>query len=388
MKRKHQKILGGTLIFIALYSILFSGTPRFSAQGAEHMLADVSAYFSKEATKRNQEAKLQYSEVEIHGFAYEKWARISNLSLDWMLQQWHGPARFGISTASANLTPDPVSKNRMTFTLGDAINFIAGSELIARVEPSSPLLYAITRPRNPSDAHVVHHLNLPSHIRITTPEPKREMLLSLAPKSFAEATLFDAQNHARAKVVAGDIQLREGDKQWNSKSAELHYDSLQNTSEKTESKGTITLDQLRFTRGASTTTPFTLNTAWAMKEQHTISGATDAISLALEQCLLADGKVKISVNGTLTMEIDDAMYGELEIEINDVHQFVGSRLIAPDKQALALALLGEIMDADMNTRHQTIITIRREKNGTWMVGKMPLSTLLDKGFLSIFIFSE
>ena len=388
MNLKSKQIIGGTAIFIALYTILFSGTPRFSSVDAERMLSDMSAYFSKEASSRNQEAKLQYSEVEIHGFAYEKWARVSNLSLDWMLQQWQGSSRFAISTSAADLIPDPINERRITLKLGDVINLIAGSELLARVEPSQPLIYSMVRTATTPPGTTTHRLTLPADMRITTPEPKRNILLALDAPVLADITLSDTQKQLRAVLTTGGLRATMGEDSWSARSAELHYDALQSTSEATGSKGTLTLDQLRFTRKEAATTPATLTAAWTMKEQHTISGATEAISLSLDQCLLADGTLKIVANGMVNFDIDDAAYGDVILEINDASAFIKSSLIKEDKKAAALAMLSGIMGQDMTGHKQAIINITRMKNGVWMVGKVPLAELLEEGFSDIFIFNR
>ena len=126
-----SKILGGASIAVALYAVLAGGMPNFSNTTAERMLSELATHLSTEANHRGKEAKLQYSNVEIHGIAYDKWAHITHPSLDIIHQQWQGGKRFGISTEGAELFPDQTSQQRLNIRLPQVVNLIVSSELLA-----------------------------------------------------------------------------------------------------------------------------------------------------------------------------------------------------------------------------------------------------------------
>lgn len=383
-----RPMLGSAAMIAALYTILFSGIRNFNSEDAERMLAELSQHFTKESTRRGKEAKLQYSAVETQGFAYDKTASISNLSLDFIYQQWQGGRRFGISTDEMDLLPDQANPARLVMRFANALNLISSSELLARIQPAKPVLYAVNLKPSKDEA-IIHRIVVPGNINITTLEPRREFYLKLKDPLQAEIAFYELQQHLRAQVKSGAMQTLLPTGSWRVGGVDLRYESLQRSAEAVKSKGTIAINDLAFTFGNIVSPPYNATAAWAMKEQRNISGATDSAQIVIEHGLLASGDMKISANGTLYLDIDDSMYGELVFEITNPAAFLQSSWILPAKRAAARDMLVAITgDDDMESHTQLIISLERDKNGRWQVGKQPLDALLEKGLMDMFIFGK
>lgn len=389
MRRKPSAIspvLGSVAIVVALYTVLFGGMRNFTGEDAERMLADLSTHLSTESARRSKETKLQYSAVEMEGIAYDKVAHVSNLSLDFIYQQWQGGRRFGISTERADIVPDQADPKRMIMRFSDMLNIISSSQLLAMVRPAKPIIYTTNlKPKN-ADA-VVHKIVVPGNISITTLAPKHEFHLKLKQPVQAEVSFFKAQHKLNAQILAGAVQAYMPSGSWQLGDADIRYDSIQRSTETVESKGTLTLNNIAFTIGNIVSSPYTMTAAWMLKEQRNISGANDASELVIEHGLLTNGDMKLAINGTVNVDIDDTAYGELVLEITNPEVFLESSLIWPEKRALARQLLAEIM-GDSDEHKQAIINISRGKNGSWQIGKMTLDALIEKGLMNIFIFGK
>ncbi len=382
-----QRVLGSTAIIGALYMILFSGIPNLSNDDAERMLSELASHFSTEASYRGGEAKLQYSNVEVHGFAYDKWARTSNLAFDFMYPQWQGHNRLGLSTQNADLIPDHTTPQRMTLRFTDAINLISGSELLAIMHPVKPILYAINQKPAATDGAISHRLIIPANIDISMLQPKRELKIELPEPIRLDVNFFKTQHRLHAHLVSGIAAILSPSGRWSMENADIRYDTLQKSPDTVESKGTLTLDRLAFARDGISTSPFAATAAWGLKEQRNISGSVDTMSLEIDHGLLTNGDVKVSATGNVNFDIDDAPYGEIVVEISNPADFAKSGWIAKDKQEEALALLDEILGEKIGSHKQAIINIARAKNGEWKIGKLPLNEELTKKILNILIFN-
>ena len=381
-----QRLLGSTVIVGALYIILFSGTPNFSNDDAEYLLSNFSTHLSEESGARGSEAKLQYSHIEVQGFAYDKWARISNFALDFMTPQWQGQSRLGLSTKNADLVPDHTSAKRATMRFPEAINLISGSQLLAILQPDKPIIYGINQ-QPTGDGEITHRIVIPTNLNISMLEPKRNLRIELTDPIQVDASFFKTQHRLRGHVVSGVARILSQGDQWGIENVDIRYDSLQKSTNIIESKGTLTLDRLTFARAGISTTPLAATAAWLMKEQRNINDSVESIKLEIEHGLITNGDSKISVTGDINFDIDDAAYGELVVEISNPTEFVKSGWIAKNKQEEALSLLDEILGEKIGSHKQAIINIVRTKNGEWKVGKVLLDEDLGKKIVNIFIFN-
>jgi hypothetical protein len=386
-KSMASPVLGGAAILVALYTVLFGGVQNFTTEDAEHLLEDLSSHLSEESSYRGKETKLQYNNLEIKGFAYEKFAHVSKLSLDFIYQQWQGGTRLGISTENAELIPDPSNGSRTFLRLGDGVNLISSSELLAIIKPAKPLLYSFNKHPKEEGA-VKHRLQVPGNIGVTMLNPKREVTLQLSKPAHADITFFEDRHRLRTQIVSGPLVALMDSGYWRIDDADIRYDSVQRSADVAESKGTLTLENIGFNRKEVNPDPYNLTAAWTLREQKNIGGATDSSQLDIEHCLLTDDNVKIAVNGVVNFDIDDKAYGELTVEISNPSLFLKSAWISPNKRELATSLLHEVLGDDADIEKQIIITLSRPKDGQWRIGKMPLDALLDKGFLSLFPFLD
>lgn len=381
------QLLGGAAILGALYVILFSGTPNFSSEDAEHILADLASHYSEEATRRGSEAKLQYSNVEIHGLAYDKWAHVNNLAVDFIYQQWQEHTRFSFSTQSAELFPDHANPARISLRFSDAVNVISGSDLLAMVQPLQPIIYSFNRKPADMEGAIRHRVTMPGNLDVTLLNPKRTIHVELATPAQMEADFFETQHRLHARALSGTMQIRTEDSTWRVENADIRYDSLQKGPAITESKGTATLDKILYSRADARTSPFVATGAWSLREQRNISGSVESMILAIDHGLLTNGDSKLSINGDVNFDIDDTAYGELVVEISNPQQFVESGWIAKGKEQEALALLDEIVGEKIGGHKQAIINISRIKNGTWKIGKLMLNDDLRHRINTLFIFN-
>ncbi len=391
--KRHQsplasRLFGGSAILLALYTVLFGGAPSLSSSSAERILSELDTHFSSEASRRGKEARLQYSTVDIHGFAYDKWARVMNPSFDFIYQQWQGGKRVGLSTETLDLLPDRTNGTRLHMRLGDVVNIILSSELLATLEPLKPIHYVVNYKAANNGEGSKHRLIIPGDVRINTLDPKRSMTVALTTPVIADITFSEPQHKTSIKATSSGVSIQGDRGRWNIISSDIRFDASQRASDVIESKGTITLDNLGYHNATGNAPAYSLTAAWMMKEQRNISGATDASVLTIEHSLLTDGNVKIAANGAVHFDLDDAPYGEIVVEIANPSEFLKSGWIVKDRQAEAAALLNDMMGTDMATHKQAIITIERAKNGGWMIGKLPLATLLEKDFMGLFIFNE
>lgn len=389
MERKPSSVspwLGGAAIAVALYTVLFGGMRSFSEEDAERMLSGFSSHLSQETGTRGRESKLQYSGIEINGFAYDRWAMISNISLDFIMPGWQGKSRLSLSTERADLVPDHTTATRLSLNLPERINVITGSELVAILQPVAPINYSVNLK---SKGNIRHHLTIPGNVGITTLEPKRETLLRLATPLIADVTLYDDEHRVNTQITSGPVQIvAEGNGIWRTGGASLRYDSVQKGPTSTESRGTLTLDDLQYSHGNSGSIPVTLTAGWSLKQQRNISGATDESELIIERSLFTTGEAKVSATGHINFDLDDSPYGEILLEIYNPMQLVKSGWIRLEKEPLALSLLSEIAGDDVTSYTHISITIERLKNGQWRVGKMPLAALFEKGFTDLFTFTK
>jgi len=381
-------LLGGVAIMVALYTILFGGIRNFDTADAERILSEISTHLATESAARGKEARLQYSNVDIRGYAYEKWARISKLSLDFIYQQWQGGTRFGVSTEGADIIPDYAQQKRIIMRFGDTLNIISSSELLAMVRPEKPLVYSLSHTSSDAPDSIQHRLVIPGNLFITTLHPKQDLKLEFKSPARIDLSFIQPQRQLQADALFGPMRMDMNGAAWSLNSIDVHYNSTQKSNSAIENKGTLTLDRLAFVQGNNAPPPFTMTAAWSLKEQRNISGATDTAQLVIDHALLTDGDTKIAANGTIHFDIDDTPYGEVTIEVNNVLPLLKNGWILPSKEEAALALLSDITGEDAATHAQLIFTVAREKNGAWKVGKMPLETLLEKDFMSIFTFWE
>lgn len=382
------KVLGGSAVAVALYTVLFSGVPNFSVPIAERTIADISSHLAQEAAHRGKEARLQYSHVEIQGFAYEKWARVFEPSLDFIYQQWQGGTRFGVSTEAVDIVPDYTSASRLQLRMPYRINVISSSQLLAMLQPATPMVYTINRDLADVPDAVRHRLIIPGNVGITMLYPKREWLLEVPHPIRSEVIFLEQQRTMRAQASSGALKLSNRENEWSLRNADLRYESAQRSADAIDIKSTITLDNLTYAHDGISTAPYTLTAGWSMKQQRTITGGSDASELTLEHMLFTDGTIKVSANGTLNFDIDDPMYGEMAVEISDPQAFLESGWFAPSQREAAMQLLSDIMGGQLEPRKQAIVTISREKNGSWMVGKLPLKVVLARDFWNLFIWNR
>lgn len=376
--------LGGAAILVALYTVLFSGMRSFSQEDAERMLSRFSTHLSETAGMHGRESKLQYSAIEIEGFAYDRWAQISQISLDFLMPGWQGKSRLSLSTERADLVPDHASPSRLMLRLPEHINVISGSDLLAILQPVVPISYSVNL-RQKGD--IRHHLTIPGNVGVTMLEPRREMLLRLSAPLVADVTLYDAQDHVATQLTSGAVQALFDDGAWRTGGASLRYDSVQKGPSVSQSSGTLTIDDVQYTHGNNSSIPLTITAAWSLKQQRSISGDTDDSELTIDRSLVTTGDAKISATGSVHFDLDDSPYGEISLEIYNPVSLIKSGWIRPGMEPEALSLLSEIAGDDVTSYTHTTITIERPKNGAWRVGKMPLDALLAKGFAALFTFN-
>lgn len=381
------RILGIAAMLLALYTILFSNIPTFSAEDAERILTDLATDLSDASNSQNGEARLQYSNLEIRGFAYNKQAYITTPSITFTGQQWRSNAGFSLSTESAFLIPDPVISQRINMHLSKPINLIASSDLLAIINPLKPIIYSINHLPASMNNAVQHRIIIPADFLMQLLEPKRNIRVELLHPIEAEINLFKTQRKLRTNITSGIVRLLSPDHSWNIESADIHYDSTQRSSKVIEGNGTLTLNKLRFTRAEENSSALAVTAAFGLKEKRNISGSIDSIHLEMERGLITDGNSQISITGDMNFDIDDTPYGDIVVEINNPTEFIKSGWIAEEKQKAALALLDTLLGEKLGSHKQAIIPITRAKNGVWKIGKVLLDEDLRNQIVDIFIFN-
>lgn len=384
---KVKPLFGCAAIIFAIYLILFSGAPNYTESKAEENLAHFSSLLTQAAKIIGYESRLQYSSVQIQGFAYEKWAKISKLSVDMSREAWLGSKRFGISSDNAQLIPNPLQLNRAQLKFPEAINLIMGSDLLYVINHTLPILYSSGK--NIKDEGVDHNLTIEHGNMLTLSNPENTLNLKFDDGYGVNITLAAPYNNAIISGHGGEVELLKDTHQWDIDSSRFHFSITQKSPKTAETRGTLTLEDLSYTTGDISTKPISLNAAWVYNETRGMTGSLETSEFIIERSVITDDDLHIAVSGTLDFSMDEAMpYGEVILEVNDLKLLAASNWIADSYRDKFTSMLKEITDEDIVARSHGTIPIRRKKGGEWYVGRVSFKSLLDKGLLDFLIFNQ
>ena len=386
LSQRHKSVLGLLVLAFALV-IIFAGSGEIlKKEKVEQILREFSAYVQQEATSQNKEAKFQYGNIAMHGWGYDTYAIVSDLSMEISEKSLIDTSRVSISTSSVKVRQDNSLGQRMVFEFPDAINVIENSQLSKTITPSEPIIYAFERDKS----DVYNTMRLPEQI-IIAPVPaagddevvKERMIFSLGKENSIRTESHNNGTDAKITYLLPQLKIvhdntksisiaelmattnvkriaenqYSGRLEWRATDMVIHEGNTHGSPYSIIIDSDFTGDQARFDYFSGF--PKLGNTEFAVQKIAFIGADFNVI---------ANGKVAYAVDDPLPS-------GNLDIEIVNAEQLIASDIISAPFKAGVRSALYKMSGTKDSFGERTAINIKREKNGVLYVGGMTFEEL-------------
>lgn len=386
------RILGPIIVLACFIFTILNGAKPITQEVLKYHLQEFSENFSKQASLNGKIGTFSYGDVSIKGWGFDKYAVIENASISVAEHGLLHSSKWTLSTASVIVTPDSFIEGLFVFSFPDPLNIIENSELRSLVTFPRPPKYSYLEGRRGRVRVLEHALFLPEKMTFTPSRSVDDTRVTEAEQTIVSfdanptiKSVYQLDDHARSIDIAfKNVSVTKGESvraMINSLSSSF---SEKQTGEK-EMGGNYLLQviDLMLPVGENMMNPYNITASFATSSQLsepfttlksgvvTLPMATRAdIAINALDILTTDFGVRIK--GHITDDLEDPLiFGNANIDINNVKKFIGSELIPQHARGAFSMAIAQVVGQPVDQLVDTVISVRREKNGGLYFNDMP-----------------
>lgn len=414
----------GIITLIASLAVIclvwLSSTSIISSKLLDTSLKQITGQIEDIGSSYGMDAKLSYDKVDIKGFLHNRHAVIHNVRIDMADKSGLYPVKWRFATDEAVVSSDPGNSNNILVVFSKPVDFLQNEKLIKSVVFSEPLKYSFGRTNANGVLAFQHNVILPKGITVMEPKGELEGAAENAGMQAGqeEQVVFNFNKSPTVNIISSgerkinavsydlsDLTISKDGQtyvtigKWVSDFNEKPTDTLGHTS------GAYILEvQDIVLHGKGNGKPYNVNvnTLFAidsagekLPEQKTgeekpgeekpdaqsaaAAGAANDIAgegpnknrdVVLKQFMISNPDFKISASGNFSnIKGDPLPSGEVNVDIENVQQFLASDLVTPENRPLLENVLVKITGKPLADQTQVTIPLKREKMGMFFVGK-------------------
>jgi hypothetical protein len=392
-KKTAVSAFGIAILAACLYVILFAGVSHVSQESVGRRLNQFAEYVAREAANTGKEGKFTYGPVAIEGWAYDKQAVVTNVSLEVSEKALLDTNKWSFSTTRMIVRPDQTAPDHWLFIFPEAFNIIENSQLRTVVTFPSPVTYNFFETTKDGKRLQTHSLKLPEQITLSPTNNadaamagEKPVVITFDPNPKVKAHRYPDTREYEIAYQFSNIKVssdNEGSLAIGSLSSQQNETSARDS--RVTGKYVLHVTDLVVTENEKVSKPYEIHADFAYQgdqpnmELNRLTPNFINMSLDISQISLATEDFRFKVSGTLSMAADDPLpYGTLDVKIDHFDKFLKSELVPEHSRGSVLAAVSKVTG---NTpEHLAGVTdvsfpLKRDKNGVLYVGNTTFESL-------------
>ncbi len=415
------------LLPVVLFLIWFGAASLFMNKAVvEENLQKLASEFERIGNENDQTIKFTYGDIEFKGWGYKKQAVVHKIAVD-IVSKEANPEKFKLSTEEVAVSLDPVNPKRLLVSFAKPIAVAQGDYNAGSLDYSEPVLvsymktdvggvegfrYDVTLPQqigfiapkaaetstqatttqeNPVDGgmkNFIYSMNFsktPVLQYIFVPSQK----VSTVEYDFSGASIT---GDGKTKIAVGNWVSRfneqEGDREgrlagkYSLDIADIVVSAGENNSKPyaISFNTDYTVDYLK-SAPAEQAQKMSVDPAVAAKNEdndnmYTSKSPDENRDITINRLSFSSPDFNLNVSGKFANDKADPLpFGEININIDDIKNFLASDIMAAQDKKLLNAVIAKVTGAPVEGQTQVTIPIKREKMGVLFVGKTTFEEL-------------
>lgn len=401
---------------IVIWLVWFGTASLLGRDIVENSLQQLSQQLENAGRKYGKEVKLSHGKIDIEGWGYNKQAVVHDVVIEVTGDVIGHPMKFIFSTENMVISSGPGGPGQLIMLLSKPVNLSRNGVPVKSFVFSEPLLYSYAQMKTGGGQAFRHDIALPKKIVLLEPQPENiadgtknsdgqvdneEAVLNFD-KSPTAQILYMPEQRARATTIdfSGFTLSKHGENIITIGSFNTRINEGSGDAEgRIAGKYKLEIADMVLYKDKDSTKPYALkiDTDYTVdtNKQKTSDANPDASSsftpdpslnntgpdenrdVVVNEISLSNPDFKLIAAGKISnIKGDPLPSGDMNVEIDNLQQFMASEFVAMEGKTMIEAALVKITGQPLAEQTQVSIPMKREKSGIFYIGKTTFEELV------------
>jgi hypothetical protein len=382
-KSSVKSMLGVSVMVASMASILFMNSRPIDVEKVNSLLQRFSESLNIQAENANKTAVFSHGAIEMKGVGYEKFIEISNPVFK-ITDKSDASKAITLQTSKITVNYDPINDKRVVFKITDPIAFIKGDkQTVISFDKPMKIGYYQKDFSNPNSDSLMT-MRLPMDMTLESPLPgdtSNKVTTTLNFETIPEITI---KHSFAAKTLEESFEFRNISQQVGEKE-KSNIGAIANSISETLSEDNRISGIFNFTvsdfihqldADAARTCSLTSNVSYSSTESlmSLIGLPVKAdVDAKVNKLVLSCDDFTVKMDGDVSrLASDDMLSGSVNVSIDNLKPFMVSDIFSAKTRNELVSAMPKITGKATDAQKEASFVIKREKNGTLMLGAASL----------------